>query len=217
MSPKKVWYNRDGFISISHRRVVCRIIRRRSAFNRLFRPILKTFQGIYKSSVKADPNRIIFSSGVFGISWKVVDATAKFLKSIKLTTLRQEQYYVLNSHIFLRYAGPISLRYNSSTCADLHVTPLNYSYSETPADVLTCVNLQKRICALKQRILLLHLLQIWITKTMFVKSYVSCIKVHHLRSGGIFLRLANKLTKKGRTTLWSQVNMNMTESIYCKL
>ena len=81
-----LWYNRDGFISISHQRVVCRIIRRRSAFNRLFRPILKTFQGIYKSSVKADPNRIIFSSGVFGTSWKVVDATAKFLNSIKLTT-----------------------------------------------------------------------------------------------------------------------------------
>ena len=74
---KSFWYNRDGFISISHQRLVCRIIRRRSAFNRLFRPILKTFQGIYKSSIKADPNRIIFSSGVFGASWKVVDATAK--------------------------------------------------------------------------------------------------------------------------------------------
>ena len=65
---KSFWYNRDGFISISHQRLVCRIIRRRSAFNRLFRPILKTFQGIYKSSIKADPNRIIFSSGVFGAS-----------------------------------------------------------------------------------------------------------------------------------------------------
>ena len=43
-------------------------------------------QGIHKSIIKADPNRIIFSSGVFGTSW-VIDATAKFLKSIKLTTV----------------------------------------------------------------------------------------------------------------------------------
>ena len=42
---------------------------------------------------------------------------------------------------------------------------------------------------------------------MFVKSYVSCIKVHNLRSDGIFFRLPNKLTKKERTTPWSHVNM----------
>ena len=42
----------------------------------------------------------------------------------------------------------------------LHVTPLNCSYSETLADVLKCVNLQRPIYTLKQRILLFHSLQI---------------------------------------------------------
>ena len=64
---------------------------------------------------------------------------------------------VLNSQ---RYAGPISLRHNSSTCADLHVTPLNCSYSETPAVGLKCVILQKPICFFKQRMLLFPSLQI---------------------------------------------------------
>ena len=50
----------------------------------------------------------------------------------------------INSQIFLRYAGPISLRDDDSKiCADLHVTLLNCSYSETNADVLKCANLKK--------------------------------------------------------------------------
>ena len=83
MSPKKPLVQQRR---IYNQLIPARIIRRRTAFNRLFEAILKNFQGIYKSSVKADPNRIIFSSVVFGTSLKVVDATAKFLKSIKLTT-----------------------------------------------------------------------------------------------------------------------------------
>ena len=65
MSPKKPLVQQRR---IYNQLTPARIIRRRTAFNRIFTPILKTFQGIYKSSVKADPNRIIFSSVVFGTS-----------------------------------------------------------------------------------------------------------------------------------------------------
>ena len=75
----------------------------------------------------------------------VVDATAKFLKAIKLTTQARA---ILTGCLEFTYIFKVcwtnifALQFKS-TCADFHVTPLNFSYSETPADVLKCANLKK--------------------------------------------------------------------------
>ena len=74
---------------------------------------------------------------------------------------------------------------DSKICADLHVTLLNCSYSETNADVLKCANLKK----LKEPIVSL-------VTYLNNKNNVSCVNVHNLRSGGILFRLADKFLKR---------------------
>ena len=112
-----------------------------------------TRQGIYKSSIKADPNGIIFSRGVFGTSWKVVDATAKFLKSIKLTTqARAISTGCLEfTNIFkVCWSNIFSWQFKNLCWFACYPTELQLY----------------RNSRWRQRSLLFHSLHIWITKTM---------------------------------------------------
>ena len=80
---------------------------------------------------------------------------------------------------------------DSKICADLHVTLLNCSYSETNADVLKCANLKK----LKEPIV--SLVTNLNNKNNVCKK-LSPVNVHNLRSGEILFRLTYKFLKRGK-------------------